>query len=1190
MKKLLPVLLCAAMLLCLLPLEARAAAAAWDGTVDISWYDPAQTEYTIDTPAKLAGLAALVNGMADPAAKAIVGDRSYLVSKKVDNVMLLGAGGGNVFDTVYTGGVDFAYKTIYLTADLDMGGRKAADGSWTGPNWTPIGGKFPMEPQEASGDCLTLDTRFNGVLDGQGHTIYDLSCDRYAAKGFPYSMAVGVVGFLGGNADYANGGNGEKTEAEFENGWQPAVRNLVLGSGSIYGRRMVGGIVGRVGETSNGVVIENCGNCADVRNTDSKGVGGICGSAWGAGTIRGCYNTGTISTTYTCPAGGILGTNEGMDVYNCYNAGRIDTNGAQNGRGIGVHDTGSYTVAGCWYLTGCDDDPASNGYYKGTSRKISVSVTAADQKALQSDTVIAALNTNGAVFTQDTAGKNGGYPVLWFETQPRTEVCKITQTAAANGTFTVSRTGEAAFGTSVSLTAQPDAGYRLAYFTANGAPILGGYYTLTGDTALAAVFQKVKTATVTVPEYDAFYLAAARTGYRLTADGMEYVEREALHTGDTVLEGNVITLQTHSYADAIPADGALEYREGYQFTVSGAEKNADGTYTVTGDGAVVIEAVRATRRKSWLTFADTGWYTGKETAYTLTTAQQLAGLAKLVSEQGISFAGVTIRLGNDISLASIDGSSGSCTWTAIGPSLQKPFSGTFDGQGHTIFAMEAYNTGSYAALFGCCVDARIEDLTVCGSAAGEARASYAAGLVSYAKGCAIKNISVYVDVTAAGTHAGGVAAYICDGTAMQSCFSHGSVSGKSGVGGIVGLCYSASDTLTGCANFGAVTGSGAGAYGTGGIAGRLAGVMTKCANYGAVGGADRYTGGLAGYTTARNKTTILASKNEAAVSSSNTETRAATGAIVGNAQNLIWGGCTAAGGSLPQLGRSGKVSEKTTAETCPDYTAGEAPQDADLPESFTVTFLANGETVAVVTGRKGDRSVKAPELPQLAGYTAAWPAFTPTGRDMTITAVYRQNLVSGGRVTKSGTYFIPWLASGEITIAGGLAEDAYLQDVLTCTAAGIMTGTGQDRFSPEKPMTRAMLVTALWRMAGSPTAQGNGGFTDLRADWYRQAAVWGAQNGIVSGTSRTTFAPDKAVTKEQACALLARFARTRGVQAAADAAPVYVAECSAWAGSDVQSAYALGIVGSYAACLAAPQVSATRAELAHMLSDLLQRV
>ena len=766
MKKLLSLLLCTAMLFCLLPLEVQAASGTWDGTVDISWYDPEKTEYEIDTPAKLAGLAALVNGMADPAAKAIVGNKAYLVSKKVDNVLLVGAGGGNVSDTVYTGGVDFAYKTIYLTADLDMGGRKNADGSWTGPNWTPIGGKFPMKPAEAAGDCMTLDTRFNGVLDGQGHTIYNLYCDRYAAKGFPYSMAVGVVGFLGGNADYTNGVSGEKSEAEFENGWQPAVRNLVLGSGSIYGRRMVGGIVGRVGETSDGVIIENCGNRADVRNTDSKGVGGIVGSAWGDGTIRGCYNTGRISTTYACPAGGILGSNEGMDVYNCYSAGTIDTNGVQYGRGIGGHDSGSYTVDGCWYLAGSDDDPVSGGYYKGTSRKISVSVTAVGQKTLQSGTVIAALNTNGAVFAADTAGKNGGYPVLWFETGSRADPCQLTQKTAANGAFTVSQTGTVRYGTSVTLTAQPDAGYRLTCFLANGVQILGDYYTVTGGTELEASFQKVKTAAVTVTESDACYLAAARTGYKLTKDGMEYVEQEALHTGDTVLEGNVITLRTHSYPDAIPADGALEYREGYQFTVTGAEKNADGTYTVTGDGAVTISAVRATRRKSWPSYADTSWYTGAEKTYTLTTAAQLAGLAKLVNEQGVSFSGVTVQLGADISLASIDGASGSCTWTAIGASLQKPFSGTFDGQGHTIFAMEAYNEGSYAALFGCCTGAEIKNLTICGSAAGQARASYAAGLIAYAKNCKISSVSCYVDVTAAGTHAGGVAAYICDGTAL----------------------------------------------------------------------------------------------------------------------------------------------------------------------------------------------------------------------------------------------------------------------------------------------------------------------------------------------------------------------------------------------------------------------------------------
>ncbi len=1421
MKKLLSLLLCAAMLLCLLPLEAQAASGAWDGTVDISWYDPAKMEYEIDTPAKLAGLAALVNGMADPTAKKIVGNTAYLVSKKVDNVMLVGAGGGNVFDTVYTGGIDFAYKTIYLTADLDMGGKKGADGSWTGPNWTPIGGKFPMKPAEAAGDCITLDTRFNGVLDGQGHTIYNLCCDRCAAKGFPYSMAAGIVGFLGGNADYSGGVSGEKSEAEVENGWQPAVRNLVLGSGWIYARRMVGGIVGRVGETSNGVVIENCGNRADIQNTDSKGVGGIVGSAWGKGTIRGCYNTGSVSTTYTCPAGGILGSNEGMDVYNCYSAGKIDTNGAQYGRGIGGHDTGSYTVAGCWYLSGSDDDPVSNGYYMGTSRRISVDVTVATAQELQSDSVLQALNRNGAVFAQDTAGKNGGYPVLWFENEKKDAEYQLTQASAVDGTFTVSQTGAVRFGTSVSLTAQPAAGYRLAYFTANGNRILGDYDTVTGDTELAAVFQKVKTVSVTVPEYDAFYLAAARTGYKLTADGMEYVEREALHTGDTVLEGNIITLQTHSYADTIPADGALEYREGYQFSVSGAEKNADGTYTVTGDGPVVIEAVRAVRRKSWLTFADTGWYTGKEKTYTLTTAQQLAGLAKLVNEQNISFAGVTILLGNDISLASIDGSTGSCTWTAIGSSLQKPFSGTFDGQGHTIFAMEAYNTGSYAALFGCCVDAELKNLTLCGSAAGEARASYAAGLVSYAKGCKLEGVNVYVDVTASGTHAGGVAAYICDGASVKSCFSYGAVSGVSGIGGIVGLCYSASDTITGCANFGPVTGSGSGAYGTGGIAGRLAGVMTQCANYGSVSGADRYTGGVAGYTTARNQTKLLACKNEGSVSSTNTDARVSTGSVVGNAQNLIWGGCTAKDSALPLLGRTGKVAEQKGTDSCPGYTPKDAPQDAELPESFTVAFRANGETVGTATGKKGDKTVKAPALPQVDGYTAAWPAFTPTGRDMTITAVYRQKLVSGGAVTKSGTYFIPWLASGELRIAGGLdvtligldsgsgefdnltltvgngtkltlqdvritgdktllslaggntltllgenrligcadasgnacptmvcggdltirgsgslalqalvnnaafmgaeksrisiedctisvfksdklgfdggafcangaevtmtnaaffgrtdsdnvavlsadtvamtgctvcveaeksvhavlgsvsltncslyasghsgnsaktvsqtagldalekvsqqsgvtlltasgfadvrTESVCQQDVLFCTDAGLMAGTGRNAFSPDKPMTRAMLVTVLWRMAGSPAAQGTGGFTDLKADWYRQAAVWGAQNGVAAGTGAGTFSPEKPVTKEQAAALLVRFARMQGVSIPADTAPVYVAECSAWAQADVQAAYAAGILDSFSACLAAPQKAASRAELARMLrllSNLIQK-
>lgn len=85
-----------------------------------------QTVFSIDTPAKLAGLAALVNGQVDAGTPdyRIKGDRSELVSTRVDDYLLVGAGGGSQYGTAYVGDAahDFSDKTVYLTADLDMGG------------------------------------------------------------------------------------------------------------------------------------------------------------------------------------------------------------------------------------------------------------------------------------------------------------------------------------------------------------------------------------------------------------------------------------------------------------------------------------------------------------------------------------------------------------------------------------------------------------------------------------------------------------------------------------------------------------------------------------------------------------------------------------------------------------------------------------------------------------------------------------------------------------------------------------------------------------------------------------------------------------------------------------------------------------------------------------------------------------
>lgn len=389
--------------------------------------------------------------------------------------------------------------------------------------------------------------------------------------------------------------------------------------------------------------------------------------------------------------------------------------------------------------------------------------------------------------------------------------------------------------------------------------------------------------------------------------------------------------------------------------------------------AVGISGVRNTRGKTWASCADKSWYTGKQKSYTITTAEQLAGLAVLVNG-GTDFSGVTLKLGADHSLECDSASGAQRSWTPIGTSINRAFRGTFDGQGHKITGLRAYNEGSDSALFGCVSGAKIENLTVCGSAEGKAAASYTAGIAAYADASTIQNCTAYVDVAADGTHAGGITAYICNGTTVDSCASYGAVSG---VGGIVGVSYSGEDKIENCANFGAVTGTKSGTYGTGGLAGSLAGTLTKSANYGAVTSADRYTGGLAGYTTARNKTTITLCRNEGAVSSTNTDERAAAGLLVGYAQNLIWGGCAGAADAAA-IGRSGSVKQTAVTGEAAAFTAAPRPDDVPPPPEKT----ARAETES---------------LP----------------------------LVENGRVTASGSYQIPWFSTGTITVGANLDVALY---------------------------------------------------------------------------------------------------------------------------------------------------------------------
>ena len=109
------------------------------------------------------------------------------------------------------------------------------------------------------------------------------------------------------------------------------------------------------------------------------------------------------------------------------------------------------------------------------------------------------------------------------------------------------------------------------------------------------------------------------------------------------------------------------------------------------------------------------------------------------------------------------------------------------------------------------------------------------------------------------------------------------------------------------------------------------------------------------------------------------------------------------------------------------------------------------------------------------------------------------------------------------------AGDWFTSDVIYVTLTGLMNGTG-DGFSPNNNINRAQLVTVLYRMAGEPEVTGENPFTDVPdGQWYTDAVLWAAENGITDGTSETTFSPNNPLTREQMATFFYRFADFEGM-------------------------------------------------------------
>lgn len=135
----------------------------------------------------------------------------------------------------------------------------------------------------------------------------------------------------------------------------------------------------------------------------------------------------------------------------------------------------------------------------------------------------------------------------------------------------------------------------------------------------------------------------------------------------------------------------------------------------------------------------------------------------------------------------------------------------------------------------------------------------------------------------------------------------------------------------------------------------------------------------------------------------------------------------------------------------------------------------------------------------------------------------------------------------------------YYDAVLWAAEGGIVTGTDAVHFSPDASCTRAQLVTFLWRAAGSPAVNYAMNFTDVDGGaYYAEAVRWAASEKIVEGTTAETFAPDAAVTRAQMVTMLYRFAKAQGMDTTQggmairefddfDAVPAYALEAMDWA-------------------------------------------
>ena len=612
-------------------------------------------------------------------------------------------------------------------------------------------------------------------------------------------------------------------------------------------------------------------------------------------------------------------------------------------------------------------------------------------------------------------------------------------------------------------------------------------------------------------------------------------------------------------------------------------------------GAVLLAHPEA----AWAEMSGDG---SKEKPYQISTSADLQEFAGKVNGGDVDACAV---LTADITInenvldenGALNGESNAYTqWTPMGGGFDGPgFTGTFDGAGFSIRGVVIDSTDSYVGLFSKIGEnGVVKDLILADS------------FISWGD----SNIGAFCGMN--------------EGT-ITGCVNSSSVAGYSlQIGGICGLNEG---IISECVNEGVIRSTGS--FSLGGICGgNNNGTVAYCINNGAVvntGSHIENTGGICGYQfMGSSSTSIENCRNSAPVSA--TFEAAAVGGICGWNEN-----------SIAHCSNDGLVSGEDNA-----FVGGLCGNNSyKLTDSYWLDTTCEGG-VGNATEWSDERSIDAKTSAQYVSGEVAWllnqgqeaPAWGQASAmpdllafEGSLSVPVRVRLVHHAQIT---TWYLekgsmlpaderPSLADGEVVVDGNntvidptsyVFEDDTTLSVLSGTlpfsdvsegdwfygsvgfaySQGLMTGTSATTFEPNTSLSRAMLVAVLHRLEGSPQASGSD-FTDVAdGDWYAEAVNWAASVGVVSGFDDGTFQPNTAITREQMAAILRNYAEYKGMDVtAADDLANYsdAASVSEWAKDSVTWAVDQGLISGITIDTLQPQGLSTRAQVAAVLQRYL---